>query len=301
MAEYKRIILDTDIGGDPDDSVALSYLFEAEKAGLCRLLGITTCSDNAYGAACAGGIARYYGRELPIGQLKMPGVDITEDNIESYPGTYSKPVADAFGGKPDYFSAPEALDVLKRLLAAAEAHVTLVTIGKLSNIRDLITDPEGKELLRERCAEIAIMGGDFRHNADVSLEPHAEFNIVGDIASAAYVVENSPVPLALSPYELGLTILTGKPLIEKYGKNHPAAMALMLNGCNDGRSSWDPSTALYAVEGEAGVMKLSEKGFVSVRENGVTDFKADPAGHCRILSAASDPQKIADRINSYFR
>ena len=105
----------------------------------------------------------------------------------------------------------------------------------------------------------------------------------------------------LSPFEMSLKILTGKPLIEKYGKNHPAALALLLNGCNDGRSSWDTSKALYAVEGEAGVMKLSERGFVSVRENGVTDFKADPAGYCRILSAASDPQKIADRINSYFR
>jgi inosine-uridine nucleoside N-ribohydrolase len=301
MTEPKKIILDTDIGGDPDDSVALSYIFEAEKAGLCRLLGITTCSDNAYGASCSGGIAGYYRRKLPIGQLKMPGVDITEENIESYPGTYSKPVADAFGGSPDYFSAPEALNVLKEILAAADSPVTLVTIGKLSNIRDLITDAEGKKLLRERCAEIAIMGGDFRHHADISSEPHAEFNIVGDIAAAAYVFENSPVPLVLSPFEMSLKILTGKPLIEKYGKNHPAALALLLNGCNDGRSSWDPSTALYAVEGEAEVMKLSEKGFVSVRENGVTDFKADPAGHCRILSVASDPQKIAEKIDSYFK
>lgn len=301
MTEYKNIILDTDIGGDPDDAVALSYIFEAEKAGLCRLFGITTCSDNAYGAACAGGIAKYYGRELPIGQLKMPGIDINKNNIESYPGTYAKPVADAFDGSPDYFSAPEALDVLKELLAAADSPVTLVTIGKLSNIRDLIADPSGKKLLRERCAEIAIMGGDFRHHTDVSAEPHAEFNIVGDIAAAAYLFENSPVPLALSPYELGLTILTGKPLIEKYGKNHPAALALLLNGCNDGRSSWDPSTALYAVEGEAGVMKLSEKGFVSVRKNGVTDFKADPAGNCRIIGAVNCPQKIADKIDSYFR
>jgi inosine-uridine nucleoside N-ribohydrolase len=59
------ILLDTDIGSDIDDAVALSYLLKQPR---CELLGITTVTgDVAKRCACAEVICRSVGRgDVPI-------------------------------------------------------------------------------------------------------------------------------------------------------------------------------------------------------------------------------------------
>ena len=91
-------------------------------------------------------------------------------------------------------------------------------------------------------------------------------------------------------------VYTGSPLVRRFGEDHPTAFALIRNRCVNGRSSWDPSTALYAVEGECGVMRLSQWGRVSFRDDGVSDFTAGE-GKCRYLSGTGD---IAARIDRMF-
>ena len=59
----KNIILDTDIGPDCDDAAALAMLNLYADQGLCRILGITHCTSNPYGAGTIDAINRYYGRE----------------------------------------------------------------------------------------------------------------------------------------------------------------------------------------------------------------------------------------------
>ena len=296
MDDIKKIIFDTDIGEDPDDAVALAYFLEAERRGLCRLIGITTCSKTPFGSACAGAICDYYGRrDIPIGQLPVDA-EVTPENIDDiYPSAYGMAVAKRFGGRPSYFEAPGALETLKKLLRES-GEVTLVATGKLTNVRDLIADGEGRSLAAEKIAEIAVMGCDFAHQADPSLAPHPEYNIAGDVAAARYICGNSPVPIVFSPYEMCDKVYTGSPLVRRFGEDHPTAFALIRNRCVNGRSSWDPSTALYAVEGECGVMRLSQWGRVSFRDDGVSDFTAGE-GKCRYLSGIGD---IAARIDRMF-
>ena len=64
-AEAISILLDTDIGSDIDDAVALAYLLRQPR---CRLLGITTVSgDVAKRAGCAAAVCDGLGRgDIPI-------------------------------------------------------------------------------------------------------------------------------------------------------------------------------------------------------------------------------------------
>jgi len=65
----KKIVLDTDIGGDIDDSLCLVYLLKQRE---CELLGITTvCGNPIERAKIADAICKVENREIPI----YPGLD----------------------------------------------------------------------------------------------------------------------------------------------------------------------------------------------------------------------------------
>ena len=64
----KNIIIDTDIGPDCDDVGALAMLNIYANQGLCRILGVSHCTSNPYGAGTIDVINRYYGRpDVAIG------------------------------------------------------------------------------------------------------------------------------------------------------------------------------------------------------------------------------------------
>src|SRR5438105_11838794 len=65
MMETVPVLLDTDIGSDIDDAVALAYLLRQPR---CELVGITTVTGNVIQrAACAEILCRAVGREaVPI-------------------------------------------------------------------------------------------------------------------------------------------------------------------------------------------------------------------------------------------
>ena len=136
--------------------------------------------------------------------------------------------------------------------------------------------------------------------SDPSAVPHPEYNITGDIPAARFICEASPVPIVFSPYEMCDKVYTGRPLVERFGESHPTAFALIMNGCSKGRSSWDPSAALYGVEGECEVMEISPFGSVTFRGDGVSDFH-EGNGKCRYLSAVGDGSLIGEKIDGYFR
>jgi hypothetical protein len=43
---------------------------------------------------------------------------------------------------------------------------------------------------------------------------------------------------------------------------------------------WDPLTVIQAIEGD-GLFTLSERGIISLTDNGVTLFESSPSGNCR--------------------
>jgi purine nucleosidase len=188
------VILDTDIGSDIDDAVALSYLLRQPR---CELAGITTVSGEPdRRASLADAICRAAGRDdVPI----HVGTDLP---LLNPPRQTQAPQAEALADRwPHRSFAREntAIAFLRETIHSRPGEITLLTIGPLTNIALLFAvDPEIPTLLKQ----LVMMGGRFFFNSPSKAV--AEWNIVCDPHAAARVF-SAPVP---SLTAVGLDVTT---------------------------------------------------------------------------------------------
>ena len=138
-----KLLLDTDIGNDIDDALALAYLLREPQ---CELLGITTvCGEPEKRCEMASAICRHLGRtDIPI----HPGCPVPLSIAQRQP---TCPQAARLGDWPrDRFVADNsAVDFLRKTIRANPGEVTLLAIGPLTNIATLFSlDPEIPSLLK---------------------------------------------------------------------------------------------------------------------------------------------------------
>jgi purine nucleosidase len=131
------VLLDTDIGTNVDDALALTYLLRQPR---CELAGITTVTvDVNKRAACAEVVCRAAGR---------PDVLIhcgCSDPLPPGPGQPGVPLYDAIRDYAHRLDRPAhtAIDFLRQSIRARPGEITLLTIGPLTNVAILFAlDPE---------------------------------------------------------------------------------------------------------------------------------------------------------------
>lgn len=166
------VLLDTDIGSDIDDAVALAYLLRQPR---CELLGITTVSGQPNKRAMlADAVCRAGGRD------DIPVHVGTEAPLLIAPRQPEAPQAEALTDRwPHRDFPPEntAVDFLRQMIRSRPGEITLLTIGPLTNIALLFAlDPEIPSLLKG----LTLMGGYF-------YTPRLEWNILCDPHAAARV------------------------------------------------------------------------------------------------------------------
>jgi inosine-uridine nucleoside N-ribohydrolase len=186
-----KVLLDTDIGTDVDDAVALAYLLAQPE---CDLLGITTVTGQAAErAALCSVLCRAAGRlEIPI----YPGAEVPLAGEQRQPVAQQAAVLPRWPHQAD-FPPGQAVDFLARTIRAHPGEVTLLTIGPLTNAARLFqADPEIARLLKA----LVLMGGCF--NPDSPHCARTEWNIAGDAAASEFVYR-APVPAHRS---LGLDV-----------------------------------------------------------------------------------------------
>ena len=190
MSDPIPILLDTDIGSDIDDAVALAYLLRQPR---CQLLGITTVTgDVAQRCACAevlcaaagrGDIPIHAGRSAPL--LPGPG----------QPAVPHYPAIEAMKHRRNW-PANTAVNFLQQTIRAYPGKITLLTIGPLSNVALLFAlDPEIPLLLKQ----IVSMAGIF-----FAAPRDREWNILVDPVAAAMVYSTPRAP----HISLGLDVTT---------------------------------------------------------------------------------------------
>ncbi|MCX7591661.1 MAG: nucleoside hydrolase [Kiritimatiellae bacterium] len=147
-----KVVLDTDIGSDIDDALALAYLLSQPR---CELLGITTVTGEApKRAEMASAICRHVGRDdIPIhsGCTQAMLTDIRQKHA---------PQAEALGrwNRRRDFGENTAIEFLRQIIRANPGEITLLTIGPLTNIGVLFAvDPELPALLKQ----MVLMCGQF--------------------------------------------------------------------------------------------------------------------------------------------
>lgn len=144
MPEKVPLLLDTDIGTNIDDALALAYLLRQPR---CELLGITTVTgDVARRAACAEVVCRSAGRhDVPIhcGAARPLLFGQGQETVPLYEAIRSHP------HRPDY-PANAAVDFLRHTIRGRPGEITLLTIGPLTNIAILFAlSPQTPSLVRQ--------------------------------------------------------------------------------------------------------------------------------------------------------
>jgi len=155
-SHMKKILLDTDIGNDIDDSVCLAYLLKQLQ---CDLLGITTVSgEPVERAMLASAICKAAGRDdVPI----YPGVDLPLLTPQKQPIPQQKKYLPLWPHETE-FPQGEAIEFMRRTIRANPHEVTLLGIGPLTNIALLFAvDAEIPSLLKE----LVLMCGTFTYRS----------------------------------------------------------------------------------------------------------------------------------------
>ena len=306
----KNIIMDTDIGPDCDDVGALAMLNIFADQGLCRILGVSHCTSNPYGAGMIDVINRYYGR---------PDVEISTYYGEGFLADevcmrYNRHIATHFPNRYMTSQPGEAVEMYRRILSAQEDRsVELIGIGPMNNLSALLdsepdrySDLDGHALVKRKVAKLTMMAGAFRcSDCEITgraeaqsrqkIEDISEFNVFCDIPAARNVAGNWPTPKAYIGFEAGL-ITTGRSL-RTPPERHPVRLAYELHNRAGERYSWDLLTVEYAVVDNCPHFRESAPGRVRFDEKGRTRWTQDGTGQDCFVELAQPEEQIVEDID----
>jgi len=172
-----KIIIDTDIGDDIDDALAIAFALESPEL---EIVGITTVFRNVIARAkLTARMLKMIGREdIPV-HAGIGSPIINKVDLNEIPCQYSEEE----DGKEDGFGI-NAIDFIIDTVMKSDSDITLVPIGPLTNIAIAILK---EPALKNRVKEIVMMGGCFYSHCN-------EWNIRCD-PEAARVVFESGIPI----------------------------------------------------------------------------------------------------------
>ena len=205
------LLIDTDFHRFADDHEALAMLAAPTTAARHSLIGLTTVTGNAWASVCAQH-ARKAAKELGLADLPVcQGAQQPLLHRQSDFTHHSRLYGAAFGGawgnaellESSPISCPEpcngdgthAVDFIVNALRSAEAPVTILAIGPLTNLALAIRI--APDIVRH-IGRLVVMGGAFFVPGNVT--PSAEFNWWFDPEAAAIVLEE-PIPVTVVPLD----------------------------------------------------------------------------------------------------
>jgi inosine-uridine nucleoside N-ribohydrolase len=164
-SDKHKVILDTDVGSDIDDALAIAYLLSQPR---CELLGVTTVTgEPQLRAEMVSAVCRNVGRDdVPV-HAGCPEAMLIEMRQKQ------APQARALGNWPRRrdFAPGTAIEFLRRTIRANPGEITLLAIGPLTNAGVLFAaDPEIPGMLKQ----LVLMCGRFFEGMG------GEWNAIGD-------------------------------------------------------------------------------------------------------------------------
>ena len=289
------IIMDTDMGVDSDDAVALALLMSLQQRGDICVRAVTTSSSREGASACVRAIMRFYGAEAPLAQMQPPGLAC--DRLNNYARAVMK--------RYSCLDAQESpVPLLRKTLSEREGQIILVT-GPLTNIAELLSSPpdsisalDGMELVKKSVTMLYSMAGCFDGG-------YPEWNVLQDIPAAQYVFRHCPVPVTVVPFETGYGVMTGAPF--RLIPDHPVWYAMKCFAINEfgvsfeeekvARDSWDPITAMLA-SGIGANLFSYERGTVSIENDGTSVFRQIEGGAHIVVKPNTDRELIRKAIDT---
>jgi len=194
----KKVIIDTDIGDDIDDALALALAVSPPEL---EVLAITT----VYGRVDLR--AKLAAKLLTsLGRRDIPVAKGSSKTLQNYLPTHIPCQADALGPKEEYDIVEDGLALMEELLDTEE-DVTVITLGPLSNIGFLLK--KRPELAKK--TRFVVMGGCFFEN-------RVEYNIRCDPEAASLLLE-SGADITMVGLDVTLKCVMPDTMVQKLKEN----------------------------------------------------------------------------------
>jgi purine nucleosidase len=277
-----KVILDTDIGTDVDDALALAVLLGSKEVDL---IGITT----VYGDVCL------------RSAIAMHICSLVNRAIPTYPGE-SKPIS----GREVWMSGSEgkniknldsftpqtisAVDFLVETVNAQPKSIDVIAIGPLTNIARAINSSQEFE---KKVKRVWIMGGDFTQSK-------VEHNFKCD-ADAARIVFESKIQISILDLPNSQKTIIRMQEIEKIGKAPQLGLLLyseIMSWIQPRNQDWtiphDPIVAIALLAPE--YFESSVSGQVRIDEAGISSWKESNDGNVSLLTPMAPELAVTKMI-----
>jgi purine nucleosidase len=276
-----KVILDTDIGTDVDDALALAVLLGSKDIDL---LAITTV----------------YGDTHIRSTIAMYICELVKRSVQTFVGE-SQPISGrevwmtGLEGK-NYVNlethTPESKGAVEYLVQTINANphaIEIIAIGPLTNIAGAISlSPDFVKNVKR----IWIMGGDFTQSK-------VEHNFKCDTTAAKIVLE-SQIPISILDLPNSQKTIIRMPEIDRI-KGAPNLGPLLyseiMSWIQPRNQDWtiphDPIAALAMIAPE--YFDASPMGQVSIDDDGKSSWKVSPSGNVTLLTP-NDPEKAVERM-----
>jgi pyrimidine-specific ribonucleoside hydrolase len=269
-----KIIFDTDMGPDYDDVGALAFLHSMADSGKAEILATVASNKNDLVAPTIEVINTWFGRKnLPIGAPKTEGVNMTAS--QHWPDSIVSKYPHKFNSTSE---VPDAVKIYRKILAAQpDSSVTIVTVGFLTNLSNLLQSQadsisvlNGEELVSRKVKSLVAMAGKFPEGR--------EFNVFMDSSSSEYVFNEWPGKIIFTGFEIGEKVFTGLRLMNSDIQNSPVKDVFRIciplsEEDRNGRMSWDETAVLIAVYGTNGFFE-TKRGNIIVNKDGSNSWES---------------------------
>lgn len=189
--------------------------------------------------------------------------------------------------------APDAVDVYRRVLAAQDdGSVVIVTVGYLTNLRDLLaSQPDAASpldepaLVRQKVSRWVCTGGPYPKD----LNPAVCGNFTPDPSSSVIAIRDWPGPIDFTG--LGDDILTGSRLHETPTKNPVRRVYELFLRDKKTRPSWDLIGVLVAVRSKDDFWTTHSGGRYHIFDNGTYEWRKRPEKNHRVVELRIDAER----------
>jgi inosine-uridine nucleoside N-ribohydrolase len=292
------VIFDSDMGPDYDDVGAITLLHAFADSGYINILATVASTKYEGVAAVFNVLNTYFNRPgLLIGVPKGKALELkdnqhwTDTLLLKYPHKIKK--------NDEALSATEVYR--KSLASQPDRSVTIITVGFLTNLADLLQSAPDKystltdkELVKKKIRQLVCMAGSFPAGN--------EWNVRMDAAASKIVFDNWETPILFSGVEIGMKIKTGLHLVnERSIKNNPVKdvfrICIPLSPQDSaGRMSWDQTAVLIAVKGYQPWWTI-QTGKIKIAEDGSNTWKNGGSLHSYLIES-QPPIIVQDLINN---
>ncbi|MHC4085082.1 MAG: nucleoside hydrolase [Planctomycetota bacterium] len=287
------IILDTDLDSDVDDVGALAVLHALANNGEAEILGVIVTSDDMHSPLCADAINTYFHRpDIPIGVNK-------NTKLRSF-SRYTKGIAEEYPHDlRSYGDAENATSLYRKILASQPNNsVVIITVGHLTNLKNLLLSQAdthsplgGIALVKKKVKLWSCMGGKYSKGKEPNFYRP-------DPGSTVICVSRWPKQVVFSGAEIGSDIKTGGEIFRKQASlQSPVRRAYELYNRFRGRSSWDQTAVLYAVQGRGKWWSVHTQGHNHVFTDGSNEWRSSPDRDHGYLVKKMKPGELARIID----